>query len=540
MKLAAWLAPSMYRQFPHASPGKAKTLDLFAARGERVSFQVGLRLTEADYLNVSVKVAAPAGVASRVRRVGCVPVPHFNMMTPIDELDGVGQIPGFVPDVLWPEDKGRISRLEVSSFWVTLDVSSGAKAGVKKIEVEIELPEKRKIKLRATLHVAAVVLQKRRDFPVTHWFYADAIAQWYKVPPYTEAFWPLCEKFMRNYAGHGLDTIYVPVFTPPLDGVKRASQLLGVKMSGRTSGGGEKAKFTFDWSNVKRWIRLAQKCGIDRFEWCHLFTQWGVKYALRIYRDNEDANSLLWPAETAATSAIYRNFLAQFLPELKKFLDREGLMEKSYFHVSDEPHGEEHLANYRAARAVLTELAPWMRVMDALSEIDYGRQRVTDMPIPHVGVTKAFVDEGIDCWTYFCCGQRQRLLNRLMDTPLAKARMAGWLFYRFGCKGFLHWGYNYWFKSQTQQLIDPFTVSDGAAWPGWTYGDPFEVYPGPAEVGPIDSMRWEVFHESLQDYALLQTLGIERSSKLLAPLRDFDAFPKDGKWVSETRRKLLR
>src|SRR5689334_12048723 len=104
MKLATWLAPSMYRQFPHASPGKAKTLDLFAARDERVSFQVGMRLTEADYLDVIVKVAAPAGVAARVRRVGCVPVPHFNMMTPLDELDGVGHIPGYVPDVLWPED----------------------------------------------------------------------------------------------------------------------------------------------------------------------------------------------------------------------------------------------------------------------------------------------------------------------------------------------------------------------------------------------------------------------------------------------------
>jgi len=48
-------------------------------------------------------------------------------------------------------------------------------------------------------------------------------------------------------------------------------------------------------------------------------------------------------------------------------------LKKSYFHVSDEPHGEAARANYMLARGVLKELAPWMQVMDALSEIEFGR-----------------------------------------------------------------------------------------------------------------------------------------------------------------------
>jgi hypothetical protein len=87
-------------------------------------------------------------------------------------------------------------------------------------------------------------------------------------------------------------------------------------------------------------------------------------------------------------------------------------------------------------------------------------------------------------------------------------------------------------------MIDPFRVSDGRHWPNWAHGDTFLVYPG-AE-GPIDSIRWEVFAESLQDYALLQTLGVEPDSRLLAPLRDFDDFPKDGRWLTRARRRLLR
>jgi hypothetical protein len=159
-----------------------------------------------------------------------------------------------------------------------------------------------------------------------------------------------------------------------------------------------------------------------------------------------------------------------------------------------------------------------------------------DMPVPEVSRAKRFVDEGIPCWTYFCCAPLGPWLNRLLSTPLAKVRMSGWLFYRFQQQGFLHWGYNYWYRRQTRQLIDPFLTSDGEGWPGWQSGDPFMVYPG-AE-GPLDSIRWEIFSESLEDYRLLQTLGVPPSS-LAGEFRDYDRFPKNVAWVRQRRRRLL-
>jgi hypothetical protein len=78
---------------------------------------------------------------------------------------------------------------------------------------------------------------------------------------------------------------------------------------------------------------------------------------------------------------------------------------------------------------------------------------------------------------------------------------------------------------------------DGRRWPGWAYGDGFMVYPGPD--GPIDSLRWEVFGDSLQDYALLQTLDTDRDSALLQPLRSFQDFPKSEAWIRSARRRLL-
>jgi hypothetical protein len=183
------------------------------------------------------------------------------------------------------------------------------------------------------------------------------------------------------------------------------------------------------------------------------------------------------------------------------------------------------------------ELAPWIQVMDALSEIEYGRKKLTDMPIPIISNTLQFVEEGIPCWCYYCCAPRGPFLNRLMDTPLAKIRMNGWLFYRWPVLGFLHWGYNYWCKSQKRDLIDPFTVQDGKSWPGWAFGDTFLVYPG--ENGPIDSLRYEAFADSLQEYALLQTLGVDRNDQLLAPLKSFKDFPKTEAWLRKARKALF-
>ena len=116
--------------------------------------------------------------------------------------------------------------------------------------------------------------------------------------------------------------------------------------------------------------------------------------------------------------------------------------------------------------------------------------------------------------------------------------MHGFLFYRWPFKGFLHWGFNYWFRSQTRELIDVYETQDGYRWPGWAYGDTCMVYPG-ADGKPVDSIRWEVFSESLQDYQLLQTLKIDRGSALFKRLVSFKDFPKDAVWLRKAKKQLL-
>ncbi len=528
--LYCWLQDSLGRVYPATKPARTRELKLDAARGERLSAQVCLRLPGEAQQEVDVSAKAAGGVSVRLRRVGYVPMPHINTGTPADEREGAEFLPGLVPDPLFDESAFVLPPEETTTVWLTLTVAPDCRPGARSVRVTVKLDGKKQAELNLVVDVAKLVLQPRRDFPVTHWFYADALLDWYRLKPWEEKLWQLLPAYFRNLTEHGQDTVYVPVFTPPLDGVKNPSQLLAVTKTGRDS-------YRFDWKNVKRWVDVARKAGLTRFEWCHPFTQWGVKHAIRIYDGANGDGKLLWQPETPATGATYRKFLGQYLPELEKFLRQEKIFDKSYFHVSDEPHGDEHLENYRKARALLKELAPWMKVMDALSDIRYGREGLTDLPVPSISTALEFRAENIPSWCYFCCGPRGRFLNRLFDTPLAKIRMAGWLFHRFQMQGFLHWGYNYWHERATQQLVDPFTESAGRLWPGWPHGDTFVVYPG-AE-GPLDSIRWEVWAESLQDMALLQTAGIKPGAGLLKPLKSFSDFPKTAQWLRAARRKAL-
>lgn len=330
---------------------------------------------------------------------------------------------------------------------------------------------------------------------------------------------------------HGINMFLIPVihFGGPLE-PKLPLQMLGVTRK-------PDGQYGFDFTQVARCVALGRKCGFDYYEWPHLFTGWGAKNPNPVYMRENGKLVPLWPKETTPDAPVFRTFLKQFLDAFHTFLTREKVLDSSYFHVSDEPGGDEHFANYKKVRGMLKEMAPWMKVLDALSEVRYAKEGVCDHPVPLLPHAQEFLSAGAPAWTYFCCGPRGAFLNRLFDTPLAKIRMSGWLFYRTGVRGFLHWGHNYWYQFLQEDLIDPFTVADGKNWPSIPHGDCFMVYPG--DNGPIDSIRYEVFAESLQDYGLLQAAKVDPGAKMLAEIKDYADFPKSAEWIEARRRELL-
>jgi len=58
-------------------------------------------------------------------------------------------------------------------------------------------------------------------------------------------------------------------------------------------------------------------------------------------------------------------------------------------------------------------------------------------------------------------------------------------------------------------------------------------------LAPLDSIRWEIFAEALQDYALLQSAAIDRNSALLSELKNYWDFLKTEEWIERTRARVL-
>jgi hypothetical protein len=527
-----WLASSMVRIFNQTAPGEP-SIDLLSARNGRIAFQACLRNESMAPLTVECSVIGADDLHPQIRYVGMVPMHHLTPNTALAELDGVEHLPGFVPDPLWPMSKVWIGPNESRSFWITLNVPADAKPGVRELIVRMNLPEaKKQIDLPVRLDIAELVIQPRKDFHVIHWWRGEATWDFYKTGMFEDPrWWKLTRDQLADMLAHGSDVVYVPIFFDRRETFKRPCQLLIVNET-------EPGKYTFDWSQVKKFTDMCKELGFTEFEWSHLWIYWGVENPVRLYTRKGDQYVMLWDPSISGFSDTFLNFLKQFLPEFEKFLKQETLLDHSYFHLSDEPGSGQHIANYKRARQILHDLAPWMKVMDALSDIEYGKQHLTDMPVPLVSSAQAYIDLKIPHWVYYCCAPQGPWLNRFMDTPLAKVRMSGMLFYRLGAKGFLHWGFNYWHKMEQETIGDPFNDATNAGYPGIPYGDPFVIYPGPD--GPLDSIRWEVFAESLQDYAILQSAGIKPDDPLLADVKSYKDFPRDEQWIARTMRAILK
>lgn len=532
--VAFWLGTSLERIFPTTEAGNA-TLHLLAARNSRVAFQACLQNRGTDAISVDCKVSGADELKPLVRLVGFAPMWHHTANTRTNELDGIGKIPGLVPDPLWPMQRANAGPNESRSFWITLNIPADAKPGLHEFKVELEIVGGKKAELPVQIEISELVVQPRKNFPVVHWWRGEATWDFYKTGMFEDQrWWDITKAQMEDMLSHGSDVAFIPIFFERRETFRRPCQLLIVNEP--TPG-----KYEFDFSLVKRFLDMTKEVGFKQFEWQHFWIYWGVEHPMRIYKKEGDKYVMLWSPDISGFSETYINFLKQFLPQFHDFLTKEGVLDTSYFHLSDEPGGGDHLVRYRKAREILRELAPWMRgkVMDALSHIEYGREGITDIPIPMVSSAQAYIDEKIPHWVYYCCSPHGDWLNRFMDTPLPKIRMSGMLFYRLGAKGFLHWGYNYWHKMEREEIGDPFNDASNSDWPGIPYGDPFMIYPG-RDGNPMDCIRWEVFAESLQDYAILQTAGIKPEDALLEDVKTYAKFPKNEEWIQRTMEKILK
>jgi hypothetical protein len=164
--------------------------------------------------------------------------------------------------------------------------------------------------------------------------------------------------------------------------------------------------------------------------------------------------------------------------------------------------------------------------------------------VPGIEHIENFAGKVPELWTYFCCGPyKDNYPNRFISMPSMRTRILGIILYKYNVKGFLHWGYNFYFTQHSKGKINPYEVTDSGG--AFASGDAFVVYP--AEDGSAyASIRLKVFHDAIKDYealvALEKKLGREKVLEILeagleAPIAA-NVYPKDEAWLLAKRKEI--
>ena len=508
-------------------------------RGQSFSYQLALQTP--DRLEITAQVESRLSpklyaVVNTVMDVACYSTADDDYIT---------KEPGIMPDMLLPmEGENAPVHLtnQAGAIWVRVQLPEDQPAGRYPITVKLHAASpKESMELECTFVLE--VLDKKipaQKTKFTQWFYVDCIADVHKVEIYSEAHWALIEKYIALARELGLTMLLTPVITPPLDtavGNQRPNvQLVKMEKQGEA--------YTFDFTLLKRWVDLCRKHGIEDFEISHLFSQWGLSATPNIWITENGEEKLMFGWHIPAKSEEYRSFLGQFLPALVDFLKQEGIKDHAWFHISDEPHPE-HIENYQYAKELIVPLIDGCTTMDALSDYSFYERGLVEIPVTKNDHIEPFLEHRLPRqWVYYCCSQNQLVGNRYLAQPSYRNRILGLQIYKFGCEGFLHWGFNFYNSRRSLKKLDPFMYTGGDQ--GFPSGDPFSVYP--VEDGAVPSLRALVFKDALEDIEVCRLLesyiGKEAVVAMIdeaagAPLT-FSHYPRNNDYIPGVIDQMLQ
>ncbi len=237
----------------------------------------------------------------------------------------------------------------------------------------------------------------------------------------------------------------------------------------------------------------------------------------------------------------YEVLFTAYARQLQDHLEAKGWLNKAYIYWFDEPE-ERDYDFVKEGMALLKRAAPKLARM-LTEQVEPALAGSVDIWCP---VSSAYSAEpaqarqkaGERVWWYVCTGPKEPYCTLFIDHPGIEMRTWLWQTVKYGVEGILVWTSNYWTSGAAfpaPALQNPWDdamsyVSGYDYQPGqvayWGNGDGRFLYPpnrDPANdkrkhlSGPVDSIRWEMLREGIEDYEyfrlLRQALQDARSRK---------------------------
>ena len=439
-------------------PHFSEAVEISSAKREHESFQVVVKNNESSPLDVTLQLsdlidpATGAKIENKNfswRQVGYVPTkePYY----PVKYV-------GLWPDPLMPVEKGYVDSKKTQPFWITLYIPSTTPAGEYQGTVEVfrqgnagEKIPLQNIPLKVSIY--DFVLSKETHLKTAFDFYGhitkDRYFQGEKEPTevYQSRISELNEKFILEMLRF------------------RMNPILNIDPTSPTSLGNVDRYRAYGLNN----FAIGRKGGTFNNNWPE--DEEGIEKLLALYRTYGEMlklNKMLpytyiytWdegpmgnPRTAKVASMIHRAY-----PELKNMVCYHGL-----FDPNQDPN--------------------WIK------DIDIWTFQIDDFnPVNMEKLKKA----GKEMWMYISGPGGTGSPNLAIDFDSIDYRIAPWMCWKYGIKGFLYWSVNWW------TLADPFKTAVNTEWE--QNGNGLLFYPGPD--GPIDSLRAELWRDGAEDYEYL-------------------------------------
>ncbi len=425
-------------------------------------------------------------------------------------LDEIGQ---YSSDPLFLNPPKRLEPNWTQAVWLTIHIPKDAHAGiyVGKLVVRAGSQE-------AVFTINLGVLDFALPDPAEWTFYLNiwqdpaAVARWAKVPLWSEEHWKLLEAYARDLAAHGEKSITTSILHDPWR--SQTGNVFPSMVEWRFPGEwqvGQESKFQFDYSVFDRYVETMMKAGVHKSIHCFSMVNGPGETADCDVGYVDTTTGRLRIRHTTVGDAWYQRAWGAFLPAFVRHLQSRGWLARTYIGFDEKPQN--------ILKSILNELraaAPELKIAlaggsSSQQSADAGDLTIYWDDLAHPEVVSRLLEERRRVGpTVFYTACAPWSPNTFMYSPLWESRMLPWISLRYGLSGYLRWAYQSWPDNLWKQ---PLLY--------WHSGDNFFVYPG--ENGPIESTRWEMLRQGIEDFEALRMLKSQLAELQKQPGRASDA-----------------
>ncbi|MCD6219238.1 DUF4091 domain-containing protein [Candidatus Calescamantes bacterium] len=198
----------------------------------------------------------------------------------------------------------------------------------------------------------------------------------------------------------------------------------------------------------------------------------------------------------------FTKYYSQYLQLMYEHLKKKGWLDKAYYYVWDEPVTETDLACMREFVKMVKEIMPGVKIYAAVYQTPEKVNAPIDIYWTHFRhitqiMKKCYQKNTPEIWLVFNGGSRYPYPALFIDHPAINVRIIPWICWKYGFTGIGTWAINCW---RTNPWVNPNSYLN-------YNGEGMLLYPDPeGQRRPINSIRWELLREGVEDYDYLYIL----------------------------------